>query len=217
MSLSRTTLHVFVGVVVAWTLTWAAKVRVLDGLVPWLMTGAGSFTFWTVAKVIVWIVPAVMLVRLSRRSIREVLSVHRPASWLAWGAGSGLAVALTAVVPRWLAEQPLITVHPGFDVLNALVVAPLFEEFLLRGAVLGNFRRDHSFATANAWASLLFLGLHVPGWFFMGSLRQQFLQPVGGAVSIILLGLVFGYAVHRSRSVLGGVVAHALNNLASLG
>jgi membrane protease YdiL (CAAX protease family) len=32
-----------------------------------------------------------------------------------------------------------------------------------------------------------------------------------------LLGLVFGYAVHRSRSVFRGVVAHALNNLASLG
>lgn len=114
MSLSRRTLHAFAGVLLAWTITWLAKVRLIDGLMPWLTTDAGGFAFCTLAKAIIWIAPAVMLVRLSGRSVRDVLSVRRPISWLTWGAGCGLALALTAVVPRWLTGQTLVTVHPSF-------------------------------------------------------------------------------------------------------
>jgi len=54
---------------------------------------------------------------------------------------------------------------------------------------------------------------HIPGWFFMGVLWENLTQPAGGALSIFLVSLGFGYAAHRSRSVLGGVIAHFLNNL----
>lgn len=41
------------------------------------------------------------------------------------------------------------------------------------------------------------------------------MQPIGGVVSIILLELAFGYAVQKSDSLLGGVIAQFLNNLAA--
>lgn len=47
----------------------------------------------------------------------------------------------------------------------------------------------------------------------MGVLWENLTQPAGGALSIFLVSLGFGYAAHRSRSVLGGVIAHFLNNL----
>ena len=34
-----------------------------------------------------------------------------------------------------------------------------------------------------------------------------------GAVPIFLVSLVFGYATHRSHSIVGGIIAHFLNNL----
>ena len=40
-------------------------------------------------------------------------------------------------------------------------------------------------------------------------------SPLGGAFSIFLLGLAFSCATYRSQSVVGGMVAHFVNNLAA--
>ncbi|MBE3123029.1 MAG: CPBP family intramembrane metalloprotease [Thermoplasmata archaeon] len=37
--------------------------------------------------------------------------------------------------------------------------------------------------------------------------------PLGGALSIFILGLIFGYVAHRSKSVSGSIITHILNNL----
>jgi membrane protease YdiL (CAAX protease family) len=67
---------------------------------------------------------------------------------------------------------------------------------------------------ANVISSLMFVVLHLPGWYFMGSLVENLTKPVGGALSIFLLGLAFGYATYRGRSVVGGMLSHFANNLA---
>lgn len=59
----------------------------------------------------------------------------------------------------------------------------------------------------------MFVLLHIPGWFFMGSFISNMTR-LDGAVSIFLIGLLCGYAVNRGNSVLGGVIVHFLNNLA---
>ena len=82
----------------------------------------------------------------------------------------------------------------------------------MRGAILGNLQQGHSFFVANIISSLMFVVLHMPGWYFMGVLSENFVGPVG-AFSIFLVSLAFGYATHRSRSVMGGVLCHFLNNL----
>jgi len=94
-----------------------------------------------------------------------------------------------------------------------LVIAPLFEEFLLRGAIQGNLEKGYSFWNANLISSVFFVILHIPGWYFMGVLVDNLTNPFGGALSIFLVSLAFGYAAHRSRSVMGGVLAHFLSNL----
>lgn len=76
-----------------------------------------------------------------------------------------------------------------------------------------NLQREYPFVTANIITSLMFVLLHVPGWYFMGVLWDNLLNPVGGAFSIFLVSLVFGYAARRSDSVMGGILAHFLNNL----
>jgi len=45
-------------------------------------------------------------------------------------------------------------------------------------------------------------------------LGDKLTTPLGGALSIFLLGLVFGYATYRSHAVVGGMVAHIVNNIA---
>jgi membrane protease YdiL (CAAX protease family) len=38
-------------------------------------------------------------------------------------------------------------------------------------------------------------------------------SPLSGALSIFVLGLIFGYVAHRSKSVSGSIITHMLNNL----
>lgn len=169
--------------------------------------------YWTTAKIILWIIPSLWLLRISGRTVREVLNLANWRSWLGWGGGLGLLIALTGIIPNYLSGSPILPTEFSFSLLNVIVIAPTFEELLMRGAILGNLQQEYSFWTANIVTSLMFVVLHLPGWYFMGVLYSNLTQPVGGALSIFLVSLVFGYAAHRSRSVMGGVLSHFLNNL----
>jgi uncharacterized protein len=209
------TFGVYGTLMAAWTLAWLVKVN-LDPQNGWLAAGAGSFTYWTIAKILIWILPAIVLIRLSGRSVRQVVNLSNWRKWLKWGGGIGLLIALTGFIPKYVSGQPLLPVEMSHALFSVLIVAPLFEEFLMRGAILGNLQQRYSFWRANLLSSLMFLGLHLPGWYFLGGLMENLTKPIGGAISIVALGLAFGYAVHRGRSVMGGVLAHFLNNLSSL-
>jgi membrane protease YdiL (CAAX protease family) len=127
--------------------------------------------------------------------------------------GVGLLIALTGIIPNYLQGNAILPAEFSYPLLNVLVIAPIFEEFLMRGAILGNLNQKYSFWTANGITSVMFVILHVPGWYFMGVLWDNLTNPVGGALSIFLVSLGFGYATYRSHSVMGGVLSHFLNNL----
>ncbi len=204
------------GLILVWIIVWTLKVYLIDSNFTWLTTDPGSFVFWTIAKAIIWILPALWLIRLSERSLKEVFNFSNWRGLLAWGGGIGLLIALTGFIPKLITGQALFPSEFSFALLNVLVIAPIFEEFLMRGAILGNLEKGYSFLTANIVASLLFIGLHLPGWYFAGSLMAKVTHPLGGASSIFVLGLLFGYAVRKGKSVGSGMIAHFLNNLSSL-
>ncbi|HZM94893.1 MAG TPA: hypothetical protein VFB92_15790 [Vicinamibacterales bacterium] len=74
MSLVRRTYITFAMLIVVWILTWTLKVYVLDSRFAWLTTSLGGFAFWTAIKVIAWILPALWLVRVSGREVRDVFN-----------------------------------------------------------------------------------------------------------------------------------------------
>ncbi len=198
----------------AWTLAWWLKVSIIDAQFPWLTTSAGSFVWWTIAKVLIWILPAIWLIRLSGRTLKETFNFGNWKGVLAWGGGIGLAIALTGFIPAYLNGSPLLPTSWSIPLFSILFIAPTFEEFLARGALLGNLEKGVSFWIANIISALMFVGMHIPGWYFMGTFAENMTRPVGGALSIFVLGLAFGYAAHKSRSVMGGMLAHFLNNVA---
>ncbi|MCB9641497.1 MAG: CPBP family intramembrane metalloprotease [Myxococcales bacterium] len=203
---------VFGLLMLAWTGAWLLKLHIDHAYGK--LESAQTFLFWTSAKLLVWLVPAWWLFRRSGRNLKQMLGLQRIRSWLAWGGGIGLLIASTALVPKWLSGKPLLPQHLSYALLNALLIAPLFEEFLCRGVLLEEMQQRYTFWIANILTAIFFLILHIPGWYFMGRLYKMFSIPLGGAFSIFLLGLCFGYATHRSRSLMGGILAHFLNNLA---
>lgn len=208
------TLLGFFALICVWILAWMLKVH-LDTRFEQMTSSGGGFVYWTVAKLLIWIMPALWFIRLSGRKLSDVFNISNWKSWLLWGGAIGGLIALTGFAPKYLAGQSLLPSEFSFSLLNVLVVAPVFEEFLIRGALFVNLMQKYSVATANILSAAMFVILHMPGWYFMGGLEDMMTRPIGGAFNIFILGLAFGYATYRARSVVGGMLAHFLNNLSA--
>jgi uncharacterized protein len=203
------TYFIFGAIIVFWILAWILKIQ-MDKVA--VITELGSFIYWTAAKLLLWILPSVWLIRLSRRDLKQVWNLSNFKQWLRWGLEIGLALAMIGGLKNYLRGSPVFPTRLDYGLVNALLISPLFEEFLVRGGIMGNLQKSYAFIKSNLISSLLFVILHIPGWFFMGNLRSM-LFGLNGAASIFIVGLLCGIAVKRSGSVLGGMIVHFLNNL----
>lgn len=102
--------------------------------------------------------------------------------------------------------EPLLSLLPsmqldmgrGIWTLVMLVVfAPLFEEFLCRGVVLGSLRAKYGVMAAWLGSSLFFGVLHI--------LPQL-------VVNACVIGLILGYICLATDSIWASVILHAVNN-----
>ena len=180
-----------------------------------LSTSSSQFFYWLVMKLVLWVVPALLVIRWMGRRISEVMGVGRLRSILVWGGGVGLILAVLDIGSHMVFHQSWNLFGDVWVVVSVVVVSPVVEELVFRGVVLGGLMSRYSFWVANVVTAVLFVGIHLPGWFFQGVLVQNLVSPLGGAVSIFVLGVVFGYVAFRSRAVTGSILSHALNNLFS--
>ncbi len=208
------TLALVVMVYLAWIVAHLAK-GLLDDHVAWVKTSGGGFAYWTAMKVLLWILPSLWLILASGQKLREVIGLSNLCRAFLWGGSAGLALSLITTAAKAVQHQPLFDRSLDWGFINAVVIAPVFEEFMFRGAVLGALMQRYRFAAANILTAVLFLGLHLPGWYFQDCLWRNLVSPAGGAPAIFVLGLVFGLVAHRSRSLIASILAHGLNNLFS--
>jgi membrane protease YdiL (CAAX protease family) len=169
-----------------------------------------TFAYWTLAKLIVWIAPVLLIVsRALGQSPMEYLGFVRVRRGAAVGLAVGAVfVALMAVVDAFTRSHALPDLT--WPTLNALVAAPLSEELVFRGFALKALEDSGwRFWPANGIAAVLFLGLHLPGWQFTRGLNSS---AIVLGLNVAVVGLVAGYARHRARSTWASVTVHFLNN-----
>lgn len=174
---------------------------------------AVQFLYWTAAKLLIWILPVLLIVRHRQQ---QPITAYLWLQDLGSGIRVGLPLGAGLVGVSLLADA--VTKHfgwpsPGYALVNVLLIAPLFEEIVFRGFFLRELEESQvRFWPANILAALMFLGLHLPGWYFVGLLKPG---QAGVALGICLVGLVAGYARRRARSTWAGVAVHFINNLYS--
>lgn len=198
----------------AWTGAWLL-VAVLEERFGWPASNDARTLYWTVLRALLWVLPGTWLFRYSGIRVGEALRGNGVRSVLLWGVGAGALIGAEVVIRKWLGGQPYSLTF-SWSLVSVVVVAPFAEEFVFRGSVLGSLLRRYPFGIANILASLLFVVAYLPGWYFTGVLTERLTQPLGGALSIFVLGLLFGFVVLKSRSVVGGMIAHGINNLFSV-
>jgi len=103
-------------------------------------------------------------------------------------------------MPEWLVSQLEAALERGprgLVILRLAVLVPLAEELFVRGLILDGFRRRHATWRAIAGSALIFAALHLNPW---------------QAVPAFLAGLLLGWWVARSGSLIPALVSHALVN-----
>jgi len=199
----------------AWIGAWLLEQH-LEPRTDFLATSGGRSLYWLLMKVVLWVLPSIALMRKANLRMRKLLGCKRMKATLIWGLGAGMLLGAMALLSKLAGDRPLFHASLGWHLFSGVITAPLIEEFTFRGAILGVLKQRFHFWTANITTALFFLGIHLPGWYFQGHLFENLSNPVGGALSVFLLGLVFGYVTHKSDSVTSGALAHMLNNFINL-
>lgn len=98
---------------------------------------------------------------------------------------------------RLLPDVKMDVGRGGWTILMLVVFAPIFEELLCRGVVLGSLRARYGVTVAWLVSSLFFGVLHV--------------QPAQ-VVSASVIGLILGFVYLSTESLWSVMILHALNN-----
>ena len=197
----------------AWIGAWLLELT-LQHRLSWMETSGAQTLYWTLAKLILWVCPAIALIRFSGRKVEDVLGLRRIRSITIWGGGIGLLLGAVAMAQKATLHQPLFSLTLDWSFCGGVMISPIVEEITFRGAILGNLVQRFKFRTANAMTAIFFLGAHLPGWYFQGRLPQMIVSPFG-SLSILVLGWIFGLVAFKGRSTTASTLTHILNNLAN--
>ena len=126
--------------------------------------------------------------------------------------GLGIFLSNLASFVQYLIPIPEVILDVFLDLMGSktpfglafyvlAIQAPLTEEVLCRGVILGGLLAHGTRRRAILWSALLFAALHMNPWQFPGSL---------------ILGLAFAWWVVHTGSLLPALFGHALNNFLSL-
>jgi CAAX protease family protein len=83
------------------------------------------------------------------------------------------------------------------------------EEIPYRGFMLQKFAERMNFWLATLITSLLFVGIHLPGWIALHMLKA------GAVVSIFIFGVVMAIALKYSKSLWAPIITHSANDCLS--
>jgi membrane protease YdiL (CAAX protease family) len=198
----------------AWVAAWIVNLT-LRSRIGW--DAQTDTIYWIALKLIVWILPVVLAIRLiEREPVARFMDLRDPGNGLLWGFGVGAVLVAVTFLGKTLPSGTTLHTPPlGLVFVNAVVVAPLVEEITLRGFLLKRLELNgHSFWRANTLTTVVFVAMHLPGWYFQG--RATTLVGFAQRVApLAALSLLFGWTRKRSGSLYAAIVLHAINNFYS--
>lgn len=153
---------------IAWSVAWLIG----DSLRDFLHWGdTWDTAFWVAAKILIWVLPVIIVLRRKSLPIAGYVGLRMPGRGLAIGALAGLGLlafsyAMDAVLGAASFNIPVLDAA----LFNGLLAAPVVEEFTMRGFYLESLERSGwPFMQANTRQALVFVAMHIPGWFFRGA------------------------------------------------
>jgi CAAX protease family protein len=207
----RSSFAPFLAYVVAFHLLWIAWPFFLYPRL--LSVGNTTLTYWALNltfRFLYWIAPVLLY-------LRYVDGVN-PFAYLKLTGhvrrGVIVALALTVVnvigtFARFGAPHLSMARVTWNSILGTSFSIGFIEEIPYRGFMLQKFGERVNFWFANLITSLLFVGIHLPGWIALHTLNA------GAAISIFVFGAVMAIAFRYSKSLWAPILTHSANDCLS--
>ena len=130
------------------------------------------------------------------------------------GRGFLVGIAATALnvagtVARFGLPLPTMERVTWNSILGTSLLVGVIEEIPYRGFMLRKIGERLNFWLANTITALLFLIIHLPGWFALHTFSTR------AAITITVFGFVMGLVVRWSNSLWAAIVAHSANDFMS--
>lgn len=189
----------FTGFFIIWTLYILLKRKVeIPDFIPGILS-IGD---------LIWILSGLFLVWINRSRL-SVSPKRMFTSMLDWKRFAAmLAAVLCYYVGVMFVSYGRIHVQPQdsfFRLLLTFFIVGFQEELLFRGYLLNALAAAVSERWANLLSAFMFLLIHVPGWLLRGFSLADL---AGTGIGVLLLGLFFGYAFRKGKSLWGAVFLH---------
>ncbi len=191
--------------ILAFFVTWTVAVRLFwhGGL------GLDAVTLMAI-KAVVWLGFAWWWARQAEPSspLRAMGLTKNLAAGIGVGALVGLLLLAKDAVRVWWFEGRWARIPADWLWAGA---SPAIEEIAFRGALLALLQRFMGFWPANVLTALLFVTVHLPGWWAAGLLSRRSL--LWEVAVLLVLSLLFGWLRRRAVSTWAAVLPHWANNL----
>jgi len=131
---ARITIFSILLIYVAWIGVWIIE-QTIESHSVLLSTSRSRFFYWLGMKLVLWILPALFIIRISKQENFKVLDLTRLSSAMIWGVGSGLIIGAITVITKLFSHQTIFSFSISWPLANSLIVAPILEEILFRGCI----------------------------------------------------------------------------------
>jgi len=199
----------FIVFLIVFYAAWATWVLVCYQRVRTLGESTLSYALINLAvRGLVWVVPVFVYLRYVEgvRPLRYLkLEEH-------WRRGLLFALAFSALnFLAGLAQHGLPHLRGGAVTWNSILSASLLigfvEEVPFRGLIFQKLNEWFSFTYASVISALLFLVIHLPGWFSLHLFKIQ------NAVFVFVFGVLMAILLRYAKSLWAPIVSHSLNDL----
>lgn len=193
-------------------LAWSLRVAFVnfDGLADLAVDGLLN----EVLRTIIFVGPVLLYLRYVERApaleFLEIRASGRNAAWLLPLVGA-LLMCWFLALDRVIGDGRIGGAAATIVLLAVFSPTTLVEEIHFRGFLLNKLRQTAGFWRANLISSVLFGLILVPGWIALGRFATPFV--IVDFVGLVVVGMLFGWAMRKTGSLWSAYALHALHNL----
>jgi uncharacterized protein len=182
---------------------------------PWVQSLGDTTLLYALVnitiKLLLWVLPVFLYLRFIDH-VDPLAYLKLKENWkrgLLFGLGLSLLIFLGSLLRYGLPApgRPLFTWN---SFLSSSLLIGFIEEIPYRGFILQKFEQRMGFWRATLITSLLFLGIHLPGWIALHLLTAY------NVISIFIFGIFMAILYKVGKSLWGPIVAHSLNDFISV-
>lgn len=161
-------------------------------------------------RLLLWVIPVFLYLRYIDH-VNPIAYLKLNQYWKR-GLLIGLALSLLNFLGMLLRFGPP---HPSMQyvtwnsILGTSILIGFIEEIPFRGFLFQKLQEKFPLWISNFISSLLFLGIHLPGWILLHTLTWS------NVISIFVLGVLFALIFSLSKTLWSSIITHSLNDFLS--